>query len=301
MHHVHRILRGIWRVALIPIPDINRWGLYPVALFSLIAVWMWARPMPGWAISILGLGAVIVAVRSTHKMPLWEEICWIVVAFGLCGAEMRTLYKDRTDQEQLSSEARAAQTRNFMEIANGLTEAIRENQQNFNSVMSGTNTLLAENIGGDSFCVMTLEGGALWWKGQGVPMFSHYGQYPLYGISAQVSDNKKLSELMAGVKKGQGLILAATLPAETNLEVGDLPPKTSKIMWDRNLAVHGHEDVSLFIRFVARNGGWDEELRASYDRGQWIQSVFVYRMLKGNQKQKLLKFTTTRLPDAKPD
>jgi hypothetical protein len=214
---------------------------------------------------------------------------------------MHVLYKDREQQEAAFAAARAEETKHFRGIADGLTEAIRENQHNFNSVMSSTNTLLAENLGGDSFCFMTLEPGALSWKEKGVPMFIHKGNYPLYGVSAQVIDETKLSELMAGLKQGQGLILAATLPAETNIEVGDLPSKTNKIMWDRSIAIHGHEDVSLHIRYAARNGGWEEDLRASFARGQWTQSVAVYRMLRGNQKQELFKFTTTRLPDAKPD
>src|ERR1035437_2470210 len=162
IHSVHQMLRGIRRVALISVPDMNRWGLYPVALFSLITVCMWVRPMPGWAISILGLGAVIVAVRSTQKMPLWEEICWILIAFALCGAEMRTLYKDRADQEQSSAEARAAQTRNFLGIANGLSESIRQSQQQFAATMDRVNKsigLVNQNIGLSKESINTVTGG----------------------------------------------------------------------------------------------------------------------------------------------
>ena len=133
---VRRILREIRGVALISLPDMNRWGLYLAALFLLLTAWMWVLPKPGWAISILGLGAVVVAVRSTHKMPLWEEICWIVIAFALCGAEMRTLYADRADQEEVSAEARAAQTRNFLGIASGLSQALRQSQKQFAATMA---------------------------------------------------------------------------------------------------------------------------------------------------------------------
>lgn len=191
---VWRTLREICGVALTSVPGMSRWGLYPVALFLLLTAWMWALPKPGWAISILGLGAVVVAVRSTHKMPLWEEICWIVIAFALCGAEMRTLYKDRADQEEVSAEARAAQTRNFLGIASGLSLAIRQSQKQFAATMAESGKIFgaAKNnleavTGGNTF----VEIDAVPNMGVGNPItypltVSINGKYPSRNMAAEI-------------------------------------------------------------------------------------------------------------------
>ena len=98
--------------------------------------------------------------------------------------------------------------------------AIQQSQQNFNAVMASASTLLSANLGGDSFCIMSFEPGVLEWKGQAVPKFTQMGKYPLYGVGAQVMDLLKMKELMAGLGKGQGIVLAAALPAETDIGVG---------------------------------------------------------------------------------
>ncbi len=193
-----RAVRFVWQkvrqCALAPIPEMTRWGFYPVAVFFLITAWMWVFPMPGWAISILGLGAVIVAVRSVHKMPLWEEICWLIIAFALCGAEMRTLYADRTNQDQTSSEARAGQTRNFLEITNGLSNAIKQSQQQFaatmdksNKIFGGVRANLDAVTGGKTFAQF----GVIPNMGSGNPItypltVDVVGKYPIRSMNAEI-------------------------------------------------------------------------------------------------------------------
>ncbi len=247
------MLQKARRVALISVPDMNRWGLYPAALFALLTVLMWVRPMPGWAISILGLGAVIVAVRSTHKMPLWEEICWIVIAFALCGAEMRTLYKDRADQEQASADARAAQTRNFLRIANGLSESIKQSQQQFAETMSKSREAIAESTGGDSFCYVDMGG----WNGNElIANIVQKGRYPLFRVDVTITD---IDAFNLELKSKSGTLGSTSRRGFPTIDV-----LTRVSLW-RPLGTYlispDEESRSFNIEMFARNGAFVELLR----------------------------------------
>jgi len=284
------LVEYVRKQALRPVP-LTWVGCLFVAAFLIIGAALFRdfpiRPIPGLAIGLLGAGAVVVAVRTDH-LTLVEKIGWILVAFLLFGVEIRAIYKDRAQQDENFAAARRAEARNFEHIANGITKAIEENERNFNAVMGSTNTLLSSNLGGNSFCFTTLEPGILGWKNQAVFQFTHRGKYPLYDVSAQLMDQRKMKQLMKGLGKGQGIILAGALPAETHIMVGDLPVGTTNIMWNRAIPLGDHEELSWHIIFAARNGTWREDLRASFVKDKWVQALRVYRMIKDKKGQNLL-------------
>jgi hypothetical protein len=271
MRPIQRVLQQIRRIALVSVPEMSRWGLYPVAVFLLITAWMWAFPMPGWAISILGLGAVIVAVRSAHKMPLWEEICWLVIAFALCGAEMRTLYKDRADQEQTSGEARAAQTRSFLGIANGLSESIKQSQQQFaatmdksNKIFGGVQTNLDAVTGGKTFAEFV----AVPNMGSGNPVTYPLtvfinGKYPIKNMAAQIQKVEPQRDNASIYRQMQSMHL---LPIG-----GDVLPGPHELNERLGIGKYG-------IGIWAANGLSNEELELRLDeQGQLQQSYEVWK------------------------
>ncbi len=241
---------------------------------------LWAfYPPVGVFIALLALLAVLVPLfRDLAKMGKRERAFWTVVMFALMLLEIKSIYQDRKAHDQEQAEARQTQLDNFKKIGDEITLAIQQNQQNFNTVMTSTKMLLAANLGGDSFCIMTLEPGILAWKNEAVPMFAHKGKYPLYGVNAQVIDDRKLRQLTNGLGKGQGLVLSAALPAMSEISVGDIPSGTFLPMWGRAVVLQAHDDILWHVIFTARNGSWREDLRVSFTNGQWAQAVVAYRM-----------------------
>lgn len=240
------------------------WGFYPPV---------------GVFIALLALLAVLVPLfRDFAKMRKVERAIWTVVMFALMLLEIKSIYQDRRAHDQEQALARQTQLDNFKKIGDEITLAIQQNQQNFNTVMTSTKTLLAANLGGDSFCIMTLEPGILAWKNEAVPTFTHMGKYPLYGVNAQVIDEIKMKQLMSGLPKGQGLVLSAALPAMSTIGVGDIPSGTFLPMWSRAVTLQDQHELLWHVIFTARNGSWQEDLRVSYTNGQWIQDVVAYRM-----------------------
>jgi hypothetical protein len=94
---------------------------------------------------------------------------------------------------------------------------------------------------------------------------------------------------MGGLGKGQGIVIAAGLPAEQDINVGDLPPGASTILWDRSVPLQTHDDRALQINYTARNGAWQQQLRVAYVDGKWTQALQVFRMTKDNKRQLLLE------------
>jgi hypothetical protein len=130
------------------------------------------HPPVGVFIAILALLGVLVPLIRV-KVGTREKAFWTFAMLLLLLLEMKSIHQDRAEHEKEQADQRQTQVEDFKKIGDGITEAIRQNQQNFNSVMANTSKLLAANLGGDSFCFMTLEPGVLAWKDQAVPMFSH--------------------------------------------------------------------------------------------------------------------------------
>ena len=257
------------------------------------AIWSYHPPV-GVFIAILAvLGVLVPLVRE--KIGRREKAVWTIIMFVLLLLELKSIYQDRNEHEKQQKEARETEITNFGKIGDGITEAIRQNQQNFNSVMANTNTLLAENLGGNSFCYMMLEPGILAWKNQAVPMFVQKGKYPLYGVSAFLVDDAKAAQITSGLAKGQGVVLSAILPAATTISVGDMPAGSSTILWDKPFVLD-KQDIGITIMFTARNGSWQEQIKATKVNGRWSQAIVAYRMKKGNVRIVLYEDVAKEFP-----
>jgi hypothetical protein len=157
-----------------------------------------------------------------------------------------------------------------------------------NRLLAQGDTISSLATGGDSFCILMFDQGSLEWKSQAVPVLENKGLFPLYGVSATVTDNKKFKQLTENLKKGQGIILAAVLPAQTNYDLGDVPAHSSKYMWDKAVSLQGSKGMAWSILYVARNGSWNEELLITWNKGKWVQAVQVRWMVLGRKPGKTL-------------
>ncbi|HWY71126.1 MAG TPA: hypothetical protein VNX88_20845 [Terriglobales bacterium] len=130
----------------------------------LFAYWLCKQPEPGLAVTILGLAAVIMAIRAEH-FTRTEEVIWIVVACALCVIEIRAIRHDREVAASEQAEVRKREEENFRTIASGLQASIDNSRSQFAATMEQTKTVLdktesvstltkknLENItGGESF------------------------------------------------------------------------------------------------------------------------------------------------------
>jgi len=247
-------------------------------------LWSYHPPVGVFIAMLAVLGVLVPMIRE--KVGRREKAVWTVVMFVLLLLELKSIYQDRNEHEQEQANARNLELQNFDKVGNGITEAIRQNQQNFNSVMANTDTLLKANLGGDSFCFMLFEPGLLEWKGQAVPEFAHKGKYPLYDVNVLIIDDVKAEKLTGKLEKGKGVILAGIMPAEATISVGDMPAGSSNILWNKPISLD-NDPMSLTMMFTARNGSWQEQMKATKVNGKWMQAIVVYRMTRGGVRQVL--------------
>jgi hypothetical protein len=154
--HVWRWVRA---KAAAPLP-ISRVGAYTVAAFIVSGLCLLQDlplQLPGLAIGLLGAGAVVVAVR-TDALTKWEKIGWTCVAFLLFFVEVRTLYRDREEQEARFASTRLAEEKHFSQIAHGISATIQDAQKHFDETMARSDKLLGlskesldDTTGGDSY------------------------------------------------------------------------------------------------------------------------------------------------------
>src|ERR1700740_752830 len=93
---VRRAARKVVSSSLWQVPHYSRWGMYPQALFLVVAlIWFeyrpeWAIQGPGVAMGFLAVAAIYMAVRGPDSTRI-EGAVWIVVAFCLFAVEMRSI------------------------------------------------------------------------------------------------------------------------------------------------------------------------------------------------------------------
>jgi hypothetical protein len=121
--YLRSIFTRIWgqvaRTAKFQVP-ITRPGAYLVA-FSLIVATSLREgypviPLPGIAIGLLGVAAVIVSLRPSKSLHTWEKVGWILVASILFGVEVHSIYIERDQHDREQNQARRELNENFSQV-----------------------------------------------------------------------------------------------------------------------------------------------------------------------------------------
>jgi len=150
--------------------------------------------------------------------------------------------------------------------------------------------------GGDSFCTMFLSYiSAVDNTLVGVASIANMGEFPLYGVNAEVIDLDKQREAFAN-----GVTLDNMRMGVTALNIGDLPPKPLGIIWKDRLVLSStsNEFANLVVRFSStRMQGWAEIVRIRKVGNEWKVAIRVVREESGRIKQKVL---FTHIPERYP-
>jgi hypothetical protein len=110
---------------------------------AILVYWLLRLPEPGYAVTILGVAAVVMAVRAA-KFSRGEEIAWIIIAIALCVVEIRAIRHDRDVAANDQAEVRKREEENFRTIASGLQKSIDNSQTQFAATMSQAKAILAK-------------------------------------------------------------------------------------------------------------------------------------------------------------
>jgi hypothetical protein len=135
-----RVVLFAWRrIALWPVPYYTRWGLYPQAVFSVIAlIWFeyrpdWAIQGPGVAMAFLAVAAIIMAVRGPDSTRI-EGGVWIAASCLLFAGEMHFLKADRQAHDTEQREIQRAEESRRQEQAQSFAKLIGDGQRLFLSL-----------------------------------------------------------------------------------------------------------------------------------------------------------------------
>lgn len=254
-------------------------------------------PAPGAAVAVLGAVAGIVGLR---RMDEPEKVCWMFAMFWLLFIEIKSIQKDRTQNETERRHARAEELQKFTEIAQRLTTNIDNGQKQFDATMARTSDVLRATqkaihvaseavdsaIGGDSYCYVIFESTSLE-RRSAIPVFVASGKYPLYDVKARVVDLEALQQKM---RSGRITPFEAVGVSTRVIDLGNLGTESSKVAQEALIQLDPNAtSVSLNIFFSARNGFWDELLRYRLVAGKWLKAYQVFNEHHG--KKSVIRLT----------
>lgn len=171
-------------------------------LFCAGAIW-WLRfvPTPGKAGIIIAVVAAFMSLQT--DMRPWQKAAWFLLIAAFVAVEFKSIDKEKLGHDREQAAARAQQTRNFSEIANGIEQTIQESQrqsnerqQEFNATMNSMKGLWSQTTGGNSYIYFDISfvGGPIEIEIPGVhkgemvsncfPKF--VGSYPLHNVFVAV-------------------------------------------------------------------------------------------------------------------
>jgi hypothetical protein len=275
--------------------------LWQLVFVGCISYWSWRwpnhLPEPGYAVTILGLAAVVMAVRA-NRFTRTEEIVWIVVAVALCFVEIRAIRHDRNVAAQDQAEARQKEEDNFRKIADGITNSIQESDRNFAQTMRRSDRIVAgvgdsvrTQTGGDSFAFITLTGpqpAIITFNGIPHPdgpwmlvSITSHGKYPLRDVYAVLMDDERRAAAVQEYNKHpEGDPIKAINASDTHYHYSYLRPQSPEAP-NGEVETLGayeipHETLKrLTISFSSLNGNWTEILHLGLVDRQWHQCLSV--------------------------
>jgi hypothetical protein len=125
--------------------------------------------------------------------------------------------------------------------------------------------------GGDSYCYLELLRNTIDDTG-GMPIVIHMGKYPLRDVEAEVVD------VPVWLERVKDNTIQSALHAEATLNVGNIGPTTSKLMYTAKVPFRAVPEQIFLIRFSSQNGFWNERLRAQKVDGLWVFALRVERV-----------------------
>ena len=234
--------------------------------------------------SYIGTLAFLVAVVTIWPPENnWSKAAWLMAFFALTGLEISTLYQDRAENQEQQMQARKKEGDAFKLIADGLSSAITQSQNQFSATVSRVDRvsgLAEENLrnmtGGDSWgwvSILRYGGPGSSENIVGLTIQNEGKRYPLRGIRIVAIDTVHQIMHEASVPD---------VPANTGFNA---PPEA-----DLDLSTTSHNQFWIII--AATNGAVMEDLSVDHiNGGGWSQKIEVYRAL-ANGNRKVLK----RLP-----
>lgn len=259
-------LRRVVRFLYKPIPY-SRAGAIIQGVFFII-VWVlvrWYSPAPGIAVALLGLAAVLMAVRQSVCTKI-EQPIWIVIALLLCIVEIRAIDKDRARAEQEYETARAAEEQDFKRV-------LQQNQKEFVQTLGKLNGLadlsidsLDQVTGGNSYPYIepseyVAKKGETYIDNFGLQIF---GKFPLHDVSVSILP-----------QHGGGFVGPVDYGTVGPLEIGRIRQAV--------LISLKKEDPSpsFNIWINASNGPYYENVRFQWSESNKWNWTWAYRVWKG--------------------
>jgi hypothetical protein len=237
------------------------------------SLWAWHPPVGIW-IGILGLlGVVVTLLRDPKEIGKGEKAVWIIILFALLFLEMKSVYQDRNEHDEAERQSRERSEQNFSEIANGIQGAVNglnttiaEGREHFDKTMVGLASAVNTQTGGESYASL------LFVPQQGFMFFAHRGQFPLYEVTARITNLDDKNDLIG-----------------TTVSVGDMiKGHGNMVAVPANLA-YLTDRINANIFFTARNGSWTELLRVrKLTNGSWCRAIRIEGLFTSIKRGKLM-------------
>lgn len=291
--HAESLLSWLSSAALIPVP-LTRGGELSLTLFALACITLWkgiVPSIPGFAIGLLGLGAVVVAVRAIEpqRLTLWEQIGWIAVATLLLISEMRTVIYDRAQQDKQFSNARRVEQASFRSILSREAETMRENQGQFSATMAKLIDSINTQTGGNTFCYLDLQAFPVFVNGRASPKVNLFlqvvkvGRYPLRDVHMTLTDHNKFQRIIAELKQKRARgdlnqifedMAQATRQSETTWPIGDIGVR-SKSLGALPMEEGSTQEFEVIIGAFNSTGRIERLKLERLADGRWVKAMLL--------------------------
>ena len=150
--------------------------------------------------------------------------------------------------------------------AAGALLAADEQRRAYKKLAARSEKIIDSVLGGNSFCYMNIVD-PVRTEGLGNAVFVHVGEHPLYDVQALIID------VEAWLAVGRVVILGKT---HFNVTIGNMIP--GYCIFEHMLLKLGDGDTRSFnIIFVARNGGFVQDIRFKMKDGDWACATRVRR------------------------
>ena len=234
--------------------------LFQAPFVGFVIYWFLFTPDPNYAVTVLGVAAVVLAIRALAKdFTPTEQVVWILLAIVLCVIEFRAIAKDHAEHDEREAAIRWQDDFNRKQERRQFEELLRQGRGLFAQEQRLTTRTLNTITGGPSFAYLEFNATI----GARIPVVVNGGQFPLSGVEARIVDlNRPLPTTIEGVR------------LQPILKVGDLAPHAS--WFSPNPILFSEENKGDFNIFLdAKNGFWNEELHVRRLPTRWTNAMRI--------------------------